>query len=912
MTYGLCKIPRRDICGMLRDRVGFSGTAFAKTLRRAQLSLGREMFRPDVLIATRRAALQKTQFYSLLKNAHISVAAPNAPATGVFFQNRNPIMNVPIFFCFPLPACHRGRHRTAPLLWTFFMLAIGLAGQAGAAEAEDFRTPEYWNSTGLERINAAEAYALGFTGKGVVVGVVDGPFAPQTGEFAVKYPYGLFNYEEDEEDNDHGIHVTGIIAARRDGVGMHGAAFDAALLPVSWGYPLNFPDRYAFLEDIARRSVLGECLPYYASWEDVLAYPDVRIVNNSWGDDFFQDQIDSAFSKYVYPAGFIESALMQDPGWQYVTGLTQRLAEADVLQIFAAGNEGHLSPTVTANMPSVLLDYGDPDQKDIGRALSLRWLNVTAFDPDQPASSPGFVAPFTNMGWKASAYTLWAPGVDINSTIAPSDYAPYSGTSMSAPYVSGTAALAQSAFPYMGGKQLADVLLSTATPFTTPGVDVPPVFLLLRNEYDENGVMLDYTNLAIYTTGNHTISTAEREVMIEAVIKWSDWDRDEASDLVDASYVVNLPLDEYLSLFGAGIVNAGKAVRGPGYFDARRLDNADKKTYNGTDYYAMYGVDTQGYNSVWSNNIGQVKVKAPSDPDDPVYPYIRDLTGLDVGLLKQGDGLLALSGQNTYLGPTVVAGGEISLGVTGQHDSAARLAGSVIVERAGTFSGNGLIKGYLQFSGLLSPGLASTPGSKLTVEGNITGGGILLSRLWTDGSVNPLIGLADIDLNHSTVRLADLPGGRALPQPKYLLAQANNLTGTTANDFAVARQGVSLLHDFNLQIQDNALYALHERSRAAPEAKALSEGFLAGSVLLHQGADIIAGQGMDAAVASARHAAHSGPVSGPGSSPGAAFGILTGGNVRYHTGSHVDMRSASLLTGLAVEIEQRESDLTLA
>jgi subtilisin family serine protease len=116
---------------------------------------------------------------------------------------------------------------------TYFLAAVGLAALClvsarAHAASKDFETPEYKNSTGLQSLNASAAYDLGFTGKGVVVGVVDSYFAPQVGEFAGKYPYGIFLGEDRE---NHGIHVAGIIAASKDGIGMHGTAFDASLLP---------------------------------------------------------------------------------------------------------------------------------------------------------------------------------------------------------------------------------------------------------------------------------------------------------------------------------------------------------------------------------------------------------------------------------------------------------------------------------------------------------------------------------------------------------------------------------------------------------------------------------------------------------------------------------------------------------
>ena len=46
---------------------------------------------------------------------------------------------------------------------------------ADAASADDFRDVEYFGSEGLDLVNAADAYAKGFTGKGITIGVLDQP-----------------------------------------------------------------------------------------------------------------------------------------------------------------------------------------------------------------------------------------------------------------------------------------------------------------------------------------------------------------------------------------------------------------------------------------------------------------------------------------------------------------------------------------------------------------------------------------------------------------------------------------------------------------------------------------------------------------------------------------------------------------
>ncbi|MDR1857609.1 MAG: autotransporter domain-containing protein [Desulfovibrio sp.] len=380
---------------------------------------------------------------------------------------------------------------------------------------------------------------------------------------------------------------------------------------------------------------------------------------------------------------------------------------------------------------------------------------------------------------------------------------------------------------------------------------------------------------------------------------------------------------EYASLFGMGIVNAGNAVRGPGWLDANRLENGDVQSYDGTNSYAMYPVDTKGFNAVWSNDIQEVKVGDATYPGYTFGPYADPdfvdkyyglLTGKSVGLLKSGEGTLTLSGSNEYTGPTVVAGGTIRLGTPEQRDGAAKLAGSVIVGRDGAFLGNGDVVGDLQFAGTVSPGLRSTPGSVLRVNGNVVGEvagtskdseslagkGTLFLNVWGDGRANLLSAGGNVNLEEAQVAISGMSGG-AMPAASFLLAKADAGSTVTlpANEAATSKQGVTLLHNyrFALSPDGSGLVANHAGTTVLPETKALSEGRLAGLTILDIGADLIAGQGIDAAKDSLWTDGDAGRGEGMRLN---SFAALSVGSSRYETGSHVDVRSMSLMAGLAI------------
>lgn len=148
-----------------------------------------------------------------------------------------------------------------------------------AASADSFRTDEYkaMGENVLDLINAAAAYAQGYTGKGVTVGVADvgivnfshPEFSGKTGSGVVFDGLESSDVPLTWEAIYHPTPVASIAAADKNGFGMHGVAYDA---------------------DIASSSVMGH---YYGGggfessnsfYDNYLTNPDIKIINNSWGD----------------------------------------------------------------------------------------------------------------------------------------------------------------------------------------------------------------------------------------------------------------------------------------------------------------------------------------------------------------------------------------------------------------------------------------------------------------------------------------------------------------------------------------------------------------------------------------------------------------------------------------------------
>lgn len=95
--------------------------------------------------------------------------------------------------------------------------------------------PQQW---GLGKIEAQKAWSLGYTGNGIIVAVVD------TG-VDLNHPdlkdnilpgynaiTGVAGSTTAQDQNGHGTHVSGIIAAEANGIGIVGVAYNAKILPV--------------------------------------------------------------------------------------------------------------------------------------------------------------------------------------------------------------------------------------------------------------------------------------------------------------------------------------------------------------------------------------------------------------------------------------------------------------------------------------------------------------------------------------------------------------------------------------------------------------------------------------------------------------------------------------------------------
>lgn len=364
----------------------------------------------------------------------------------------------------------------------------GRLGDAGSWRSSEFKAD--W---GLGAIHADSGYAAGYSGKGVKLGIFDQPVYARHPEFAGKDkmvtlvtsgirqytdPYipvkvgDVFRYDgspsvgSDGKLGSHGTHVGGIAAGNRDGVSMHGVAFDAQIISADNGDPGP--------ED---GIVLGnDGAVYKAGWDSLVA-SGARIINNSWGigitDRFAKGGRNPEFPHFTMDDARAQFAQIQPllgtmPGGAYDGAIAA--ARSGVMTIFAAGNDYNL------NNPDAIagLGYFVPE-------IAPNWLTVAALqqNPDTSSANPYLISTFSSRCGYTASLCVSAPGTRIYSAVIggtnledlTQGYANKNGTSMAAPHAAGAAAVLMERFPYMSGAQIASVLRTTATDMGAPGID---------------------------------------------------------------------------------------------------------------------------------------------------------------------------------------------------------------------------------------------------------------------------------------------------------------------------------------------------------------------------------------------------------------------------------------------------------
>ncbi|HGM4923635.1 TPA: autotransporter outer membrane beta-barrel domain-containing protein [Serratia marcescens] len=608
------------------------------------------------------------------------------------------------------------------------LTAIGGAQAATYIENGKAGDPASWRSSefnaewGLGAIHADQAYAAGYTGKGIKLGIFDQPVYAKHPEFAGENkvinlvtegireytdPYipvkkgdafrydGTPSVDSDGTLGSHGTHVGGIAAGSRDGGAMHGVAFNAQIISAENGDP--GPEDGIILGN--------DGAVYQAGW-DALVASGARIINNSWGigitEKFDEGGYDPAYPHFTVNDAQkqfdqIKQILGTKPGGAYQGAIDA--ARSGVVTIFAAGNDGNL------NNPDAMagLAYFVPE-------IAPNWLSVASLQ-DPTNTGDYSISTFSSRCGYTASFCVSAPGTRVYSSVIEgtsvenltTGYAKYSGTSMAAPHVAGSVAVLMERFPYLNGAQVAEVLKTTATDMGAPGID---------------------------------------------------------------------------ALYGWGMINLGKAINGPGMLvtaedipEEFRIPDPTGVAYGPTQFV----VDLPGVGAVLDK--GKPTERVCSSDLCGLDFWSNDISGHG-GLTKQGIGTLVLTGNNTYAGPTLVNQGRLA--VNGSVTSAVSVqnggivggsgtVGSLTARRGGTVApGNSI--GTLNVAGNVS----FEPGSRYAVEVGPNGQS---DRIQSSGAATIGGGEVAVTLENSTNLLTQSEVRSLLGQQYTILSAQQGVSG---------------------------------------------------------------------------------------------------------------------------------------
>lgn len=553
---------------------------------------------------------------------------------------------------------------------------------------QSWETAEYQKDWGLGAIKASSAYALGYHGQGVAVGMMDSGallqkhpelagdrfhashasgnygttgnrYQTEVGGVGDVFGNGDFTageaFETDgnwvaEVNDTHGTHVLGTIGANRDGSEFHGVSWGSEIYAGNTGGTDN--TNYGLVQDYNY---------FYAAWsgvvKDLVAYNGEErggVINNSFGTNLRVNTGGTSLStnttaetEYEY---FLFKQRTGEGNKNFIDAAYDAVKGTNVVQVITTGNRNMDMPYYRALYP-----YFNPEAEQHWIAVAgLQKDGVDAEGRDKYKWIDGF-----NQAGNAKYWTVVAPGSGIYSSVVYDDhyestseehplgspgYASYGGTSMAAPHVSGAMGVLMSRYQDMSAIQVRDVLFTTA------------------NHKNADGS--DFTG---WTAG---------EGQVDEIYGWG------APDLEKGMYGLGQLLGHFdynqktmaLDVWSNDISQVA--------LDQRKAEDVAwmEKTKNGTDLTAEeYELGSGEIPNVEDATIEQADAEKWRKEyyEKRAQSIQAKLDGglYDGSLTKRGAGTLVLTGNNTYRGGTTVEEGTLlgfaeSFGVTGENSSA--------------------------------------------------------------------------------------------------------------------------------------------------------------------------------------------------------------------------------------------------
>jgi subtilisin family serine protease len=299
-----------------------------------------------------------------------------------------------------------------------------------------FDTAEFRRSDGPAFHNATGAWSLGITGRGAKIAIVDTGIDTDNPEFAGRIDPASRDVAGNgtvEAVDDHGTQVALIAAAARDNTGIVGIAYGATIAAFRADEPGSCASADGCVFD--DRDI--------AAGIDRAVTAGATVINLSLGGD-------------------APSATLLDS--------VRRATAAGVVIVVSAGNEGD------GSNPDI-----DPDQPN-PFAVGVRNAGGGNVIIAGSVNDAGQFSAFSNKAGAQAQYFLSALGERVccvykdgalftETTPSGTFVTLVSGTSFSAPQISGAVALLKQAFPNLTGAQMVELLLSSARDAGVAGTD---------------------------------------------------------------------------------------------------------------------------------------------------------------------------------------------------------------------------------------------------------------------------------------------------------------------------------------------------------------------------------------------------------------------------------------------------------